>query len=183
MRPRTAKGIWVAIGIGIAIAGVGLAFLSGLLFERAAMDIPLVLAGLVLAALAPSMPRRTATGSESLRRVLGFRLYVSTAEKHQHEFNEQENIFARYLPYAIVFGCVDKWAKAFEGLEDRVARDTATWYTGTSAFHVAAFSSSLQGLSSSVTSKVRSAPSSSGSGFSGGGGAGGGGGGGGGGSW
>jgi hypothetical protein len=182
-KPGTTKAIWAGIGIAIAAAGAGLSFLFGLAFERAAIGFGLALAGIVLLLMAPSMPRRTATGSEALRRVLGFRLYVATAEKYQHEFNERENIFARYLPYAIVFGCVNKWAKAFEGLDDRISRETAAWYSGASAFHVASFSSSLQGLSSSVTSTVQSSPSSSGSGFSGGGGAGGGGGGGGGGSW
>ena len=32
------------------------------------------------------------------------------------EFAEKANLFADYLPYAIVFQCVHKWAKAFEGL-------------------------------------------------------------------
>lgn len=181
-RPGTTKGIWVAIGIGAALLGAGFAFVMGSVFARAAIGIPLIVAGMVLAGLAPSMPRRTANGSEALRRVLGFRLYVSTAETHRQEFNEQQNIFARYLPYAIVFGCVEKWAKAFEGLDDQIGRETAAWYTGAGAFYAASFSNSLQGFSSNVSSTVASTPSSSGSGFSGGS-SGGGGGGGGGGSW
>jgi uncharacterized membrane protein YgcG len=180
--PKTTKVIWVVIGLIVAVIGAGIALVTGLAAERAAIGIPIGVAGLLLAMLAPAMPRRSAIGSEALRRVLGFRLYVATAETRQHEFNEQQNIFARYLPYAIVFGCVDKWAKAFEGLDDRVSQETAYWYSGVGAFHVASFSSNLQGFSSSVTSTVQSSPSSSGSGFSGGG-AGGGGGGGGGGSW
>lgn len=182
-RPRTAKAIWAGIGIGIAVVGAGLSFVLGLTLERATIGFPIIVAGIALALLAPAMSRRTAVGSETLRRVLGFRLYVATAEKYQQQFNEQENIFARYLPYAIVFGCVGKWAKAFEGLDDRVGADTANWYTGSGAFRVAAFSSSLQGLAGTVTTTVRSSPSSSGSGFSGGGSAGGGGGGGGTSSW
>ena len=130
------------------------------------------------------MSRRTATGSEALRRVLGFRLYVATAETRMQEFNEQQNIFARYLPYAIVFGCVDKWARAFRGIEDQAASSTVSWYSGVGPFQVMAFSSGLQGFSTSVASTISSTPGSSGgSGFSGGGFSGGGGGGGGGGSW
>lgn len=181
-RPSATKGIWVALGIGFAVLGAGFAFVMGSVFARAAIGIPLIAAGIALAGLAPSMPRRTAVGSEALRRVLGFRMYISTAETHRQEFNEQQNIFARYLPYAIVFGCVDKWAKAFDGLDDQVGRETAAWYTGAGAFHAASFSNSLQGFSSNVSSTVASTPSSSGSGFSGGS-SGGGGGGGGGGSW
>ena len=88
----------------------------------------------------------------------------------------------RYLPFAIVFGCVTKWAKAFEGLEATAQASTASWYTGTHAFSAAAFSSNLQSFSSSVGSTLSSSHSSGGSGFSGGS-SGGGGGGGGGGSW
>ena len=29
-----------------------------------------------------------------------------------------QNLFEKYLPYAMVFGVVEKWAKAFEGLDD-----------------------------------------------------------------
>jgi uncharacterized membrane protein len=115
--------------------------------------------------------------------VLGFRLYVATAEKDRQRFNEDQGIFARYLPYAIVFGCVDKWAKAFEGLESEAQASVVPWYTGMTAFHVASFSSDLKGLSGSLSSTISSTPSSGGSGFSGGGFSGGGGGGGGGGSW
>jgi len=117
-----------------------------------------------------------------LRRTLGFRQYVATAEKDRQRFNEATNLFAEYLPYAIVFRCVDKWARAFEGLD--VTAATQNWYTGSSLFVATQFSRDLQDFSTAVSSTVVSTPGGSGgSGFGGGGGAGGGGGGGGGGSW
>lgn len=183
MKPESARGMWVIVAISLLAFGAGFAVFAGLLFHRALMPLGLVPAGLTMLVLSRSMARRTAAGSEMLRRVLGFRLYIATAEKHRQEFNERENIFARYLPFAIVFGCVSKWAKAFEGLDDQVSQSTSSWYSGTGAFRVAAFSSGLQGFSSSVSSTLSSTRSSSGgSGFSGGS-SGGGGGGGGGGSW
>ncbi len=182
--PESMRGVWVAVGIALAVAGAALSFGSGYFFGRALIPAPIILGGLVLAVLSGVMARRTATGSEALRRVLGFRLYIATAETRRQEFNEQQNIFARYLPFAIVFGCVNKWAKAFEGMDDGVQQSTSSWYTSTVPFQVAAFSSGLQGFSSSVSSTISSSPSSSGgSGFGGGGFSGGGGGGGGGGSW
>jgi uncharacterized membrane protein YgcG len=183
-KPETSKGIWIGIGIAVLIIGAALTFASGWFLGRALIPLPIALSGLVLLVLAPSMSRRTAVGSEALRRVLGFRLYIATAETRRQEFNEQQNIFARYLPFAIVFGCVNKWAKAFEGLDDAAQQSTTSWYTSSVPFQVAAFSAGLQGFSSSVSSTISSSPSSSGgSGFSGGGFSGGGGGGGGGGSW
>jgi uncharacterized membrane protein len=132
-------------------------------------------------ALAHAMPRRTGPGREMYRRILGFRQYMTVAETDRQRFNEETNLFQEYLPYAIVYGCVDKWAKAFEGLENQP--DTSSWYVSTHAFAPLAFSSSLQSFSSSMSSAIASTPGGSGgSGFSGGF-SGGGGGGGGGGSW
>ena len=131
------------------------------------------------------MPKKTAEGQELLRRILGFRRYMDTAETHRQQFAERENIFAEYLPYAIVFGLVSKWARAFEGLD--MKRAVEGWYTGSSFTNVALFSSGLADFSSSVSSVIATTPASTGgasgsSGFSGGS-SGGGGGGGGGGSW
>ena len=129
--------------------------------------------------------RREGRGAELLRRTLGFRQYMEVAEKERQRFAERENIFSEYLPYAIVFGCVDKWARAFKDID--VEAQTASWYSGTGAFNAGALSSSLQGFSSNLGSAIAATPGSKGgSGFSGGGGgggSGGGGGGGGGGSW
>ena len=106
-----------------------------------------------------------------------------TAEKDRQKFAEKEGIFSAYLPYAIVFGIVDRWANAFRGLDARAA-GIAAWYVGTTPFNAASFSSDLQSFSSSLSLSVASTPGGSGSsGFGGGGFSGGGGGGGGGGSW
>jgi uncharacterized membrane protein len=127
------------------------------------------------------MPRRTAAGRHLMQRALGFARYIRTAENAQHAFAEQANIFTAYLPYAIAFRCVDRWARAFKDLDLQAA--TGGWYTGRDGFSAAAFSSAVTGFSSSVSSAIASTPGGSGSsGFSGGS-AGGGGGGGGGGSW
>jgi uncharacterized membrane protein len=95
---------------------------------------------------------------------------------------EEQNIFTRFLPYAIVFGCTEKWAKAFEGL-DQMPPDTI-WYLSSRPFLYADFGRSLEGFSITTGGTISSTPSGSGSsGFGGGGFSGGGGGGGGGGSW
>ncbi len=183
LKPEAARGMWVIVGIGFMFLAIGLSCFAALSIHRGLIFLGLIPAGLFMLAVSRSMARRTAAGSEMARRVLGFRLYIATAETHRQEFNEQENIFARYLPFAIVFGCVGKWAKAFEGLEATAAASTSGWYTGTAPFSAMVFSNNLQNFSSSVGSTLSSSRSSSGgSGFSGGS-SGGGGGGGGGGSW
>jgi len=205
--PRVAKAGWEGKALLVAAAGLVLCYAAGYFSGLALVPTAVPVAGLALMPLAYTMSRRTATGSEALRRVLGFRLYIDTAETRRQEFNEKANIFVSYLPYAIVFGSVTKWARAFDGLDAQV-RESIDWYAGSdlSAFRVAGFSVALQGMASGIGYSL-SAPtmptavgggfSSSGpggfggfggggfggGGFGGGGFAGGGGGGGGGGSW
>jgi uncharacterized membrane protein len=106
---------------------------------------------------------------------------METAEKDRQRFAENANIFHEYLPYAIVYGCVEKWAKVFDdlGIEPK-----ADWYVGRHGFVPLAFASTMTDFSSSISTVMASTPGGSGgSGFGGGGFSGGGGGGGGGGSW
>jgi hypothetical protein len=81
-----------------------------------------------------------------------------------------------------VFGCTEKWARAFEPLGQQP--DTGSWYVGSHPFTAVAFASSIDHFSVAAVGTISSTPSGSGSsGFGGGGFSGGGGGGGGGGSW
>ncbi|MEX2081849.1 MAG: DUF2207 domain-containing protein, partial [Dehalococcoidia bacterium] len=104
--PGTARGIWAVAGLALFLVGIAVSVGVGFLFERALLGLGVALLGVFLLVLSRSMAARTATGSEALRRTLGFRLYVETAEQRLQEFNEERDIFARYLPYAMVFGCV-----------------------------------------------------------------------------
>ncbi|HXH82692.1 MAG TPA: DUF2207 domain-containing protein, partial [Candidatus Tectomicrobia bacterium] len=149
----------------------------GWLFGAGLIGVPVAVIGVLLLFTSSWMPRRTAKGSEALRRILGFRLYIDMAETARQQFNEKANIFAEYLPYAIVFGCVEKWARAFRNIDTTPA--TQSWYAGGRMFSATEFSSHLERFSSSVSSMIASTPGGSGaSGFSGGSAGGGGGGGG-----
>ncbi len=148
------------------------------------LPLAVVLTGVVLLALGGTMPARTSKGSAMLSRVRGFRrLFDEGEEDTRARFAEQAGIFSQYLPYAIVFGCTDKWAKAFEGLSAEQLGATG-WYNGTSTFTAFALASAMNDFDTSATGTLYASQpsSSSSSGFSGGF-SGGGGGGGGGGSW
>jgi uncharacterized membrane protein YgcG len=180
--PETIRTINAIAGVVLAGLGVGAIVLLGTQLGAGIVGVPIVVAGLLLLTLSHAMARRTGAGREVYRRVLGFREYMTVAETDRQRFNEEANLFQEYLPYAIVFGCVDKWAKVFEDLG--IKPDTTGWYVSPYAFAPIAFSRSLQSFSSSMSSAIASTPGGSGgSGFGGGGFSGGGGGGGGGGSW
>ena len=109
----------------------------------------------------------------------GYKLFVSGTEKYRAKWLEEEGLFERVLPYAIMFGVTDKLAKAFKDMGIQPAQPT--WYHGVHAFNVSSFTNEVNDFSKSLSSAMASIPSSSGS--SGGGSSGGGFGGGGGGSW
>lgn len=183
-RPDEVRSMWLGIGIGLTVLGI-VAFVVGMIFTTVAvLALPVVLTGLVLAIGARWMPRRTAKGSRLFLEVLGFREFVLTAEADRLEFAEAEQLFVAYLPYAVVFGAVDRWAKVFADLGVATSTAVGTWYVGARTFDAARFSSGLSDFSSTLGTSLSTVPSSGGSsGFSGGGFSGGGMGGGGGGSW
>ncbi len=146
------------------------------------VGVALVVAGLTLFLFDQRMPFRTARGSAAFARALGFKRYLATAEAEQLRAEERAGVFARYLPYAIVLGETERWAKVFDDLGLEPSQYVG-WYSGPSGWSSSDFGDSMDAFSSSASSTVASTPGSSGSsGFSGGS-SGGGGGGGGGGSW
>ncbi len=181
-RPDIVRLATIGVAIAIALAGAGLTFVLGVTFGGGLIGVALILVGIVLLVMNRAMASRTAAGREVMQKALGFRLYMTTAEKYRQQFAENAEIFTELLPYAIVFGCVSRWAKAFEGIDTSA---TNNWYVGNAPFQAAVLSSSLESMNSTIGSAISASPPSSGSssGFGGGGFSGGGGGGGGGGSW
>lgn len=180
--PSQARSAWGCLGFSTVLVGVAATVGLGLAFGWGLVGLAIVITGIVLTVSFPFMPQRTAAGRDLMQHTLGFRLYMTTAEKYRQQFAEKAEIFTQLLPYAIVFGCVDLWAKAFEGIDTST---TSSWYVGGTPFQAALLASSLQSMNSSISSAITYVPPSAGSssGFGGGGFSGGGGGGGGGGSW
>jgi uncharacterized membrane protein YgcG len=184
-RPDRVRQIWVVIGALSLSIGIGITILLASFTRFGLLGIPFVIGGILLLIGANKMPARTAKGTAVTRRVNGFRVVIEKAEEHMSRWAEQENVFTRFLPYAVVFGVTDKWAKAFESL-GQLPSDT-TWYVSSRPFVYAQFADSIDSFSVTTSGTIASTPAGSGSsgfgGFGGGVGAGGGGGGGGGGSW
>ena len=128
---------------------------------------------------------RTAQGSAALAQVLGFKQYIATAEANQLRWEEGEDVFSRYLPFAIVFEETERWSRVFEDLAAQgKVPDSTSWYVG-QQLPAGAIAVSTAALGAALTSFTQTANasfspptqgSSGGSGFSGGGSSGGGGG-------
>ncbi len=184
--PNKIRAKYLGLGIGLLVFSFVINFIpineinfgTTTLFV-ASLTSPFGIIGLALLLASFFMPQRTALGREMYLRAKGYKLFIDTAEKHRQKFFEKRNLFNEVLPYAIAFGVVEKFAKAFAKME--IQEQQPSWYSGSRTFNAAIFGASMASFSNSFTSTAASAPSSSGSG--GGGFSGGGSGGGGGGSW
>lgn len=189
-RPDQVRSGYLAAGGAIlALAFFGGIFGANLLPTALGWSVAVGLCGIMLMIASRTMPRKTSAGKNALLAVKGFEEYLSRAEKAEIEYQERQNYFEKFLPYAIALGIADKWANAFEGLQTQ----PPSWYSGyDGAFRPVIFTRDLNGAMSGWSSAMTSTPRSSGSGGSGsswggsgfsGGFSGGGGGGGGGGGW
>lgn len=72
----------------------------------------MMISALIISILASRMPIRTVIGQEVLSNWFAFKKYLSNPEQFPFSENNQE-IFQRYLPYAIVLECEAAWANRF----------------------------------------------------------------------
>jgi uncharacterized membrane protein YgcG len=179
-----------SFGFGLIVIAIFASFAVG--FWLLLLCIPLLPILITFAVIRTKLKRgqRTAEGRAVCDQVEGFRTYLATAEADQLKFEEGEDIFSKYLPWAIIFELADRWAKICGDLVamGRLPNQTPYWYVGN--YQMTAFNTAF--LTSSLTSAATPVASSSGAGgtgfgggsaFGGGGFSGGGGGGGGSGSW
>lgn len=113
--------------------------------------------------------------------VARFRQYIATAEANQIKWEEAGGLL-EFLPFAIVFGLADRWAKTFEEVAAAAAAAgvsvaSPTWYDWAPAASPAIASSmdsfSTVAAGTFVSTRVRPGRAgSAGGGFSGGGGGG-----------
>lgn len=143
----------------------------------------LLLAPLSLIYISPYALKRTKFGDEILAKTLGFKNFIEKAEKDRINqlVDEDPEYFYKILPYAMVLGVTDQWARQFED----IALNEPSWYVNNTSrrFSTIYFVSHLNTATESISKNMTSSPSqsssggSSGGGFSGGGSSGGGGGG------
>lgn len=152
--PRRSKVVesagygWVPLGCGVFLAL--LTGLIGLIVWMVKFGAPswlgpaivvvvpalAVLNGLLDLILERRRGRRTALGRALTDQVIGFRHYLTTAEADQLRFEDGEDIFSRYLPWAVVLGLADRWQQLCQELV-RSGRLTATptWYSGPTTYY------------------------------------------------
>jgi hypothetical protein len=162
--PGKTKGRIIKYGLMGSVGSLFVGWIGFMIGVWPMYFVPIFVASLVAIFGARFAPSRTAAGTATYRRALGFKRFITESEKYRAQFAERANLFTEYLGYAVVFRVTEKWAKTFAdlGLEPP---DTS-FYTGATAFSYDTFASSLSDFGSSSTSYQGLTESSGGSGES-----------------
>ena len=188
------EGLVTKAGLG-ALGGVlVLAGLAGVIAIAIWNPLQMTMWGLPVAAFgAAGVPllrtgastKRTAAGRDLWSRVGGFERVLSTpSSQDRFDFSGRQELYTRYIPWAVAFGCADQWAEKYRletGQEPPTPHYIGGYGVGYGAAAVSSmvadFDSTLSSAISSYQATQKSSSSGGGGGFSGGGGGGGGGGG------
>lgn len=135
---RTSSGYAVVAVVFLLVAGFIALGLSQTPGSSAFLLLPILglilppLIGVMVAGRLTRKGTRNALGRAWTDQVEGFRTYLSTAEADQIRFEEGEDIFSRYLPWAIVFGIAERWARLCTQLVEmgRLSAQPPSWYYG-----------------------------------------------------
>jgi hypothetical protein len=172
----------IFLGI-LSFGGISLAFILMANFDSTSFlyTIPsFILCAIIFFIFAGIIRQRSPEGLVLLNKIKGFELYMKTAEKYRQQFNEKENIFEKFLPYAIMFGITKEWIKKMKDIygEKYFNSYAPVWFMGGNigSFDAGSIDSAISSMSSSMNSAMSAASSSGGGGAGGGGGGGGGGG-------
>ncbi len=177
------QGYLHAVPMGIALSTVIIGMLAlffgfTVISSSAQLGISIAFCGFISFFFVWTLGQHTPAGVEMKRRALGLKLYLSVAEKDRLEFANapaaDPKQFEKLLPYAIVFGVEQEWAKKFESIYVQAP----SWYNDPTnrAFNTAILISNLNAFNSVTGASMAPARSGGGGGFAGGGGGGGGGG-------
>lgn len=171
-RSRILQFIWIFLGLGSVAYAVYLFLIYSTL-----QTVALLVTALIFFIFSYLLKQRTLEGAQFNQKIKGFKLYMMTAEKYRQKFNEKENIFERFLPYAILFGITKIWIKKIQQIYGERYFNTYApiWLIGIDArsFNPEVFDSVANSISANVgQSSGAGGMGGAGGGFGGGGGGG-----------
>jgi hypothetical protein len=116
-----------------------------------------IIAGAAVTAGAQYMPAKTKLGSSVFAHTMGFRDYLLSQRSATAPPGQRVELYSRYLPYAVIFDDVDRWANilasaALADLSDEeLTGDGLAWYTGPREWRIEDFSDSISAFVVTLT--------------------------------
>lgn len=134
--PSQVRSRWTTAGMALTAAGVALTGVLAVFTTTAFTGLAVVIAGAAVTAGAQYMPAKTKLGSSVYAHTVGFRDYLLSPRAEEAPPGQRVELYSRYLPYAVIFDDVDRWANllASAALTDlsreELEGEGLRWYTG-----------------------------------------------------
>ena len=154
-RPDSERTRWTTTGTVLAGAGlIGTVALS-LYTNLALIGLAVIIAGAALAVGGQYMPAKTTHGATVLAHTLGFRAHLHRGEAPDALAGDRVALFSRYLPYAVVFDSVSRWAEtvADVGAGGEQA-DNLYWYEGPAEWDLSNFAESMRSFTLATSGAI-----------------------------
>jgi hypothetical protein len=143
-RPDTVRTRWTTVGMVLTGLGLVATVALALLTNLALIGLAVIIGGAALSIAGQYMPAKTARGATVLAHTIGFRTYLARGEASDVETRQRIAMFSRYLPYAIVFDNVQKWAQSVEDTGAQADHgDNLYWYEGPAEQDLSGFAASM----------------------------------------
>jgi hypothetical protein len=154
-RPDTVRTSWTTMGVVLTVAGVLATAALAWFTSYGLVGLALIIAGAALAVGGQYMPAKTAKGATALAHTLGFRDYLADGALDQVPEAQRVEMFSRYLPYAVVFDNVDRWARVVASVNGNGRQvDHLYWYHGPAEWDLSKFAGSMRSFTTTASGAI-----------------------------
>jgi hypothetical protein len=154
-RPDSERTRWTTTGTVLAGLGVIGTVALALYTNLALIGLALVIAGAALAMGGQYMPAKTTHGATVLAHTLGFRAHLYRGEAPDAPSVDRVAMFSRYLPYAVVFDSVSRWAGTVADIGgDGERADNLYWYEGPAEWDLSNFAESMRSFTLATSGAI-----------------------------
>ncbi|GAA4939113.1 DUF2207 domain-containing protein [Streptomonospora halophila] len=153
-RPNLERNRWASAGIAITVLGLVLTVVLAVFTKAAFTGLAVIIAGAAVTVGAQFMPAKTRQGSVVFAHTLGFRSYLLSADAEDVPPEHRVSVFSRYLPYAIIFDNVDRWAAVLAAAGSEDAADGLPWYIGPDDWRLQDFADSIKSFALTLTGVI-----------------------------
>ncbi|MCO6011505.1 DUF2207 domain-containing protein [Actinoallomurus purpureus] len=155
-RPDSERTRWTTIGMVLAGLGVFGTIALAVYTNLALIGLAVIIAGAALAVGGQYMPAKTARGATVLAHTLGFRAHLFRGEVPDAPAGHRLALFSHYLPYAVVFDVVQRWAQtvADVGVGNSGPSDNLYWYEGPAEWDLSNFAESMRSFTLATSGAI-----------------------------
>ncbi|MCC5579667.1 DUF2207 domain-containing protein [Microtetraspora sp. AC03309] len=157
-RPDSVRTRWTTVGVVATVLGVVATVALAWFTTYALVGLALIIAGAALAVGGQYMPAKTAKGAAVLAHTLGLREHLASGEIGSIPPAQRIELFSRYLPYAVVFDGVDRWARVVASIDgDGRPADNLYWYQGPAEWDLSKFADSMRTFTMTTSGAISAA--------------------------